>query len=98
MRFIVRHLCLVFLLAGPAQAGGEWRGGEDSFADEAPAFYAKGCYWRGGVRHCSSYCYVEINGKRYCHIRESGAFPQGNPYAQERPTVEEIYRRPRAYR
>ena len=55
-------------------------------------------YWRGGVRYCSQYCYLEINGKRYCHVRESVAFPQGDPYAQERPTVEEIYRRPHPHR
>ena len=98
MRFMVRHLIFLLAFAGPAQAGGEWRGGEDPFADEGPAFYARGCYWRGGVRYCSQYCYLEINGKRYCHKRERVAVPQGDPYAQERPTVEEIYRRPRSYR
>ena len=63
-----------------------------------PLGYANGCYWHSGVRYCSSYCYVEINGKRYCNKRESEAVPQGDPYRVERPTVEEIYRRPRAYR
>jgi hypothetical protein len=82
--------------AGSAQAGGEWQGGKDGFAaDEAPLFYAKGCYWRRGTRYCSSYCYIEINGKHYCNRRESEAVPQGDPNHHERPTVEEIYRRPR---
>ena len=64
MRFIVRHLILLLAFAGPAHAGGEWRGGDDPFVDDEPAFYAKGCYWRAGIRHCSQYCYLEINGKR----------------------------------
>ncbi len=99
MRFIVVHLIVLLAFACPAQAGGEWYGGDgEPFPDEGPAFYAKGCYWRGGVRYCSQYCYQEINGKRYCHVRESVAFPQGDPYSPERPTVEEIYRRPRPYR
>jgi hypothetical protein len=99
MRFILAPLIVFLALAGPASAGGEWRGGDDVYAQEGPAFYANGCFWRGGVRHCSSYCYLEINGKHYCHERESIAFPQGDPYANERPTVEEIYRGPRpAYR
>jgi hypothetical protein len=98
MRFIFSSLIVALALTGPARAGGEWRGGDDAFAEERPPFHAKGCYWRGGVRHCSSYCYLEIDGKRYCHVRESVAVPQGDPYAQERPTVEEIYRRPRTDR
>jgi hypothetical protein len=99
MRFIVRHLILLLAFAYPAQAGGEWRGGDDPFIDDEPAFYAKGCYWRAGTRYCSQYCYLEINGKRYCHERERVAVPQGDPYALERPTVEEIYRRrPHSYR
>jgi hypothetical protein len=95
MRFIVTQLIMVLALAGPAAAGGEWRGSDDLYASEGPAFYAKGCFWRAGVRYCSSYCYLEINGKQYCHQRERVAFPQGDPYANERPTVEEIYRGPR---
>lgn len=96
MRSILAGALLVFVLAGPAWAGGEWRGGEQGFTGERPLLYAKGCYWRRGTRHCSQYCYVEINGRHYCNQRESEAFPQGDPYRQERPTVEEIYRRPRA--
>jgi hypothetical protein len=99
MRYITGQLILLLTLAGPALAGGEWRGGYDPNVVDEPAFYAKGCYWSRGVRHCAYYCYVEINGKHYCHERERHAVPQGDPYAEERPTVEDIYRhKQRAYR
>lgn len=79
-----------------AHAGGdEWYGGKDAVTSGGPVLYARGCYWHRGVRRCSQYCYVEINGKRYCKAREDEAVPQGDPYAHERPTVEQIYRLPR---
>lgn len=28
-----------------------------------------GCYWEWGRLHCSRYCYVEVNGRQYCHAR-----------------------------
>jgi hypothetical protein len=102
MRRIAGMLALLVAWTAPAFAGGEWRGeGGDAYSSgrtEGPPFYAKGCYWRRGVRYCSLYCYEEINGKRYCNQRESEAVPQGDPYRPERPTVEEIYRQPRGYR
>ena len=36
-----------------------------------------GCYWKRGRRFCSRYCYWEVNGRRYCHVREREAYPQG---------------------
>jgi hypothetical protein len=62
---------------------------------DEPALYARGCYWHRGTRHCSQYCYVEINGRRYCNPRESEAVPQGDPYQPVRPAVEDMYRQPR---
>jgi hypothetical protein len=98
MRLIFWIGIAMLACAGGAQAGGEWRGDEQLVTPERPYLYAKGCYWHRGVRYCSSYCYVEINGKHYCRQRESEAYPQGDPYAQGRPTVEQIYRQPRGYR
>lgn len=95
MGVMVRVLVLLLAGIGAAQAGGEWRGGEDAFIADGPVAYAKGCYWHRGTRYCSSYCYLEVNGKHYCHERESQAVPQGRLYHQERPTVEEVYRQPR---
>jgi hypothetical protein len=98
MRIIGWTAILLLALAGRAYAGGEWYGDATTGYSDGPAYYAKGCYWRRGVRYCSSYCYQEINGNRYCNRRESEAVPQGDPYRAERPTVEDVYRAPRGYR
>ena len=98
MRIIGWTALLLLALAGAAHAGGDWHGDVNAGFSDGPTSYAKGCYWRRGVRYCSSYCYQEINGNRYCNQRESEAVPQGNPYRAERPTVEDVYRAPRGYR
>jgi hypothetical protein len=36
-----------------------------------------GCVWYRQRLDCSRYCYVEVNGKRYCREREREAYPQG---------------------
>ena len=97
MTLISRIAILLLAFAGPAWAGGEWRGSEkDPFITrEGPLAYANGCYWHRGVRYCSSYCYMEVNGRYYCQSRESEAVPQGRLDSHERPTVREIYRYPR---
>jgi hypothetical protein len=88
-------LAIMSSAASAHAGGGEWHGGKDAFASGGPVLYARGCYWHRGVRRCSQYCYVEITGKRYCKEREAEAVPQGDPYAYERPSVDQIYRRPR---
>ena len=35
-----------------------------------------GCYWFHEREYCSRYCYWEINGKRYCQVRERDASTQ----------------------
>ena len=97
MSFIFRIFVLILICASTAQAGGEWGSTKDGFIEGGPGLFARGCYWHRGVRYCSQYCYVEINGKRYCKERESEAVPQGDPYRRERPTVDDIYRGPRRY-
>jgi hypothetical protein len=37
---------------------------------------AKGCYFRRGREYCGRYCYIEVNGKRYCQERLRDAVPQ----------------------
>ncbi len=59
-----------------AEAGGKMRGEDGRHSRRAPVVYAEGCYWHRGERYCSRYCYVEINGHRYCHHRRSQAVPQ----------------------
>ncbi|WP_295557652.1 hypothetical protein [uncultured Hyphomicrobium sp.] len=49
---------------------------------EAPAFQteARGCYYRRGREYCGRYCYIEINGRRYCQERSRDAVPQASYY------------------
>jgi hypothetical protein len=35
-----------------------------------------GCYWERGRQFCSRYCYVEIDGRRYCQERARNAHSQ----------------------
>ncbi len=42
--------------------------------DAAPE--ARGCYWYRGRRSCSRYCYVEVDGRRFCRERHREAYPQ----------------------
>lgn len=53
----------------------------------------KGCYWARGQRHCSQYCYWEVDGRRYCQTRESLAWPSGNPDYRKVPPEPPIYGR-----
>jgi hypothetical protein len=46
---------------------------------ELPPTEGRGCYYFRGREYCGSYCYWEINGKRYCHSRLSEAHSQAGP-------------------
>lgn len=46
----------------------------------APHLEAHGCYFYRGRRHCGRYCYIEVNGKRYCREREREDYPQGEAF------------------
>ncbi len=56
---------------------------------ELPPAEARGCYYDRGEEFCGSYCYWEINGKRYCQRRLRDAHSQAGPqhyyYAEPRP-------------
>jgi hypothetical protein len=41
-----------------------------------PPVEGKGCYFERGVEYCGSYCYVEVNGRRYCQQRLRDAHSQ----------------------
>ncbi len=49
---------------------------------ELPPTEARGCYFYRGREYCGSYCYWEVNGKRYCQQRERNAHSQA-PLAVE---------------
>ena len=57
-----------------------------------PPLEAKGCYFYRGRRHCGSFCYWEINGKRYCQTREREAVPQADVWIDDAPPVRELPR------
>jgi hypothetical protein len=57
-----------------------------------PGPEASGCYFSRGEMYCGRYCYIEIDGKRYCQPRERDAYPQGHVY------IEESLVGPRSYR
>ncbi len=42
-----------------------------------PVVEARGCYFYRGRRTCGRYCYIEVDGKRYCRDRPREAYPQG---------------------
>jgi hypothetical protein len=42
-----------------------------------------GCYFSRGEMFCGRYCYIEVNGKRYCQPRERDAYPQGEVYIED---------------
>ena len=53
---------------------------------ELPPTEGRGCYYDRGEEFCGSYCYWEINGKRYCQRRLRDAHSQAGPqhfYAAE---------------
>lgn len=51
---------------------------------DLPPTEARGCYYYRGREHCGSYCYWEINGKRYCQQRAREAFSQaGSPHESD---------------
>jgi hypothetical protein len=44
-----------------------------------PPTEGRGCYYHRGEEYCGSYCYWEINGKRYCTQRLRHAHSQAGP-------------------
>lgn len=92
-RRLTAAICGLMALLGwsmAAEAGGDPRGMDmDRRRPTAcqPVVYAQGCYWRRGERYCSRYCYIEVNGKRYCSQRQREAVPQA---ACEAPEVPEL--------
>lgn len=58
-----------------------------------PGPEASGCYFSRGEMFCGRYCYIEINGKRYCQPRERDAYPQGHVYIEESLVGQGSYRR-----
>jgi hypothetical protein len=50
----------------------------DRFVEVPVPIEAKGCYYRRGREYCGRYCYIEVNGRRYCQERRRDAVPQAD--------------------
>lgn len=57
---------------------------------ELPPTEARGCYFERGREFCGSYCYWEVNGKRYCQRRLRDAHSQA-PVVADEYAVEDSY-------
>ena len=68
---------LLVLSAAAAGAGGPPPPPRVEWAPSPLEF--RGCYYYRGREHCGRYCYLEINGKRYCQERYREAHPQAGP-------------------
>jgi hypothetical protein len=81
-RFFAVTIALAGALAGFAVASAadahRW---EHPYTWDGPE--ASGCYFSRGEKFCGRYCYIEINGKRYCQPRERNAYPQGEVYIED---------------
>ncbi len=67
-------LVSIFVCAGDASA--QYRRYRGPQAVDLPPTEGKGCYFERGEVYCGSYCYWEVNGKRYCQSRLRHAHSQ----------------------
>jgi hypothetical protein len=75
MRTALFIVSILALPTWPASAG-------DTSAPSAAwvgeqALDARGCYWYRQQRFCARYCYIEVDGRRFCVEDEREAVPQG---------------------
>ena len=66
---------LAAITAGTAAAQ---RRGPPGFIGPVPPLEAAGCYFYRGRQYCGRYCYIEVNGRRYCQRFERDAHPQAD--------------------
>ncbi len=64
---------------GQAQAEGRYR---VPYQTPHAGPEGRGCYWMRQRLYCSRYCYVEVDGRRYCRERSRWAYPQA-PYYED---------------
>ncbi|HEX2840996.1 hypothetical protein [Hyphomicrobium sp.] len=77
-QMLLPMFALSVLQAQPATAGPRMdRFSEQRYmAGPVAPLEARGCYYRRGREYCGRYCYIEINGRRYCQERARDAVPQ----------------------
>lgn len=73
---MARNATLVIALlacCSSATAGSRYR--PQIYVYETPT-EARGCYYYRGRQTCGRYCYIEVDGNRYCRERARDAYPQ----------------------
>ena len=89
---LIAAVCFV-MQAGITGAQAEGRRPRPYAIVELPPTEGRGCYYDRGEEYCGSYCYWEINGKRYCQRRLRDAHSQAGPehfyIAEPRPYAHE---------
>lgn len=81
-RFAVLLLCVPFATSAEAQVSQVQYRRAPPYIVELPPPDARGCYYHRGRRYCGTYCYWEVNGKRYCQRRERNAHSQA-PFVED---------------
>ncbi len=85
--------CALALLSGWALAVGtsSWAEAQDRYQVPYVTPHAgpegRGCYWMRQRLYCARYCYIEIDGRRYCQERARWAYPQAPEYDLFAPDV-----------
>lgn len=72
---VICSLGVLITLASPP-AGAQYFRRAAPYALELPPPEKRGCYYYRNREYCGSYCYWEVNGKRYCQRRERDAHSQ----------------------
>lgn len=76
IRFVV--LLLAISVSNEANAGRRGQSGEIvAVIPDGPE--GIGCYWDRERIHCARYCYIEVDGHRFCRERPRDAHSQAPP-------------------
>jgi hypothetical protein len=81
-RLAAMLLCASFATSAEAQVSEVQYRRAQPYIVELPPPEARGCYYHRGRRYCGTYCYWEVNGKRYCQRRERNAHSQA-PFVED---------------
>ena len=75
-RTFLRIGAAVLAVSIQGAAAGPRRGPPALIGQAPPPLEAAGCYYYRERQYCGRYCYMEVNGRRYCQRFERDAHPQ----------------------
>ncbi len=76
VRILAVIAVLISVLASAVDVSAQSRHYRPVPSEQLPLTEARGCYFERGIEYCGSYCYWEVNGKRYCQRRLRDAHSQ----------------------